>query len=152
MSLELKIPPLIVALILGALMAFLAHLTPGLTVALPYRGVAAAALLLAGLAVTLAGVVEFRRARTTVDPTRPDQASAVVTGGVYARTRNPMYLGFLLGLAAWAAWLGNLPACLALPAFVKYMNRFQIAPEERLLRAKFGAPYEAYLLRVRRWL
>lgn len=152
MSLELKIPPLIVALILGLLMWLLAHLTPGLTAALPYRAAVAGLLLGAGVLVALAGVVEFRRAQTTVDPTRPRNASAVVTGGIYALTRNPMYLGFLLALAAWAAWLGNLPACLVLPAFVKYMNRFQIAPEERFLSGKFGAGYEAYLLRVRRWI
>lgn len=152
MSLELKIPPLLVALILSALMWSIAYLTPGLSAALPYRGVLAGVLLAFGVAIALAGVVEFRRARTTVDPTRPDQASTIVSGGIYTRTRNPMYLGFLLALAAWAAWLGNLPACLALPAFVKYMNRFQIAPEERFLSGKFGAGYEAYLLRVRRWI
>jgi protein-S-isoprenylcysteine O-methyltransferase Ste14 len=87
-----------------------------------------------------------------VDPTRPDHASTIVTAGIYSLTRNPMYLGFLLILAAWAAWLGNLPACLALPVFVKYMNRFQILPEERFLGGKFGAAYDAYRLRVRRWL
>jgi len=152
MSLELKIPPLIVALILGVLMWLIAAVTPGLTAALPYRSVVAGAVLLAGVGVALAGVVEFRRAHTTVDPTRPDHASAVVTGGIYSLTRNPMYVGFLLLLAAWAAWLGNLPACLALPAFVKYMNRFQIAPEERFLSGKFGTPYDDYLRRVRRWL
>jgi len=152
MSLELKIPPLLVALILGALMWLAALMTPGLTALLPYRGAVAGVLLLAGAGAALAGVIEFRRARTTVDPTRPDNASAIVTGGIYSLTRNPMYVGFLLLLIAWAAWLGNLAACMALPAFVKYMNRFQIAPEERFLGSKFGAPYDAYRLRVRRWL
>jgi protein-S-isoprenylcysteine O-methyltransferase Ste14 len=152
MSLELKVPPLLVALILGASMWLLARLTPGLTAVLPYAGVAAGAVLLAGVAVALAGVVAFRSARTTVDPIHPDRASAMVTGGVYALTRNPMYVGFLLLLVAWAIWLGNLPACLGLPAFVKYMNRFQILPEERFLGSKFGAPYAEYLLRVRRWI
>jgi len=152
MSLELKIPPLLVALIFGALMWLVAWLTPGLTTALPYAGVMAGAILLAGALVALAGVVAFRRARTTVDPIHPDHASAIVTGGVYSLTRNPMYVGFLLLLVAWAIWLGNLPACLGLPAFVKYMNRFQILPEERFLGSKFGAPYAGYLLRVRRWI
>ena len=152
MSLQLKVPPLLVALMSGGLMAAIASLTPGMTATAPYLRIAAGALWLAGTALALAGVVAFRRARTTVDPTRPDHASAVVSGGIYALTRNPMYLGFALWLLAWAAWLANLPACLVLPAFVAYMNRFQIEPEERLLRGKFGAPYEAYLLRVRRWI
>jgi len=152
MSLELKVPPLLVALILGVLMWLVARLTPGLTVAIPSVEIVAGAVLLTGVVIALAGVVAFRRARTTVDPTRPDNASAVVTGGIYALTRNPMYVGFLLALVAWAIWLGNLPAALGLPAFVKYMNRFQILPEERFLGGKFGDPYAAYLLRVRRWI
>jgi protein-S-isoprenylcysteine O-methyltransferase Ste14 len=152
MPLELKVPPLLVALILGASMWLVARLTPGLAAELPYAEVVAGAVLLAAVAIALAGVVAFRRARTTVDPIHPDHASAIVTGGIYGLTRNPMYLGFLLLLAAWAIWLGNLPACLGLPAFVKYMNRFQILPEERFLGGKFGAPYAAYLLRVRRWI
>ena len=152
MSLELKVPPLLVALILAASMWLAARLTPGLGAALPYVEFLAGTLLLAGVVIALLGVMAFRRARTTVDPTRPGDASAVVTGGIYALTRNPMYVGFLLALAAWAIWLGNLPAALGLPAFVKYMNRFQILPEERFLGGKFGAPYAAYLLRVRRWI
>jgi protein-S-isoprenylcysteine O-methyltransferase Ste14 len=100
----------------------------------------------------LAGVAEFRRARTTVNPTTPQASSSVVDSGIYRRSRNPMYLGFLLALAGWAIQLGHLAALPVLPAFVLYMNRFQIAPEERALRAKFGAPYAEYTRRVRRWL
>ena len=133
-------------------MWLIAWITPALTMPLPFGGLLAALLLTLGTAVAVAGGVAFRQARTTVDPTRPDQASTIVTHGIYGRTRNPMYLGFLLALLGWAAYLGNLPACLGLPLFVKYMNRFQIEPEERLLTAKFGDPYTAYLFRVRRWI
>ena len=63
-----------------------------------------------------------------------------------------MYLGFVLGLAAWALFLGNPVAALIVPAFVLYMNRFQIEPEERALEARFGAAYAAYRRAVRRWL
>jgi protein-S-isoprenylcysteine O-methyltransferase Ste14 len=152
MTLHLKIPPLILVLIFGALMWLVAYLTPGLTAATPLPGIVPGVLALLGVAVVVAGVVAFRRARTTVDPLRPDKASAIVTRGVYGLTRNPMYLGFALLLVAWAAWLANLPACLAVPVFVQYMNRFQIEPEERLLSGKFGAAYQAYLQRVRRWI
>jgi protein-S-isoprenylcysteine O-methyltransferase Ste14 len=76
----------------------------------------------------------------------------MVTSGVYRHTRNPMYLGMLCLLGAWAAWLGNAAALLGLPAFVAYMNRFQIAPEERALAQRFGAAFDAYAARVRRWL
>jgi protein-S-isoprenylcysteine O-methyltransferase Ste14 len=151
-SLELKIPPLIVALLFGVSMWAIARVTPGLTLHLAFIRPLAGLMLLAAVGITLAGVLAFRRARTTVDPTRPGEATTIVTGGVYGLTRNPMYAGFLLALVAWALWLGSLPACLLPLLFVKYMNRFQIAPEERSLSAKFGAPYDAYLLRVRRWI
>ena len=62
-----------------------------------------------------------------------------------------MYLGFLLALLAWAVFLANVLALLPVVAFVAYMNRFQIAPEERALVALFGAEYNAYKQRVRRW-
>jgi protein-S-isoprenylcysteine O-methyltransferase Ste14 len=63
-----------------------------------------------------------------------------------------MYLGFLLALAGWAAYLANAGAALLLPVFVAYLTRFQIIPEERALSAKFGAAFAAYASGVRRWL
>lgn len=152
MSLELKVPPLLLTVLVGALMWLIAWLTPGLSTVLPARLWLAGMLLAVGVAVTVAGVVAFARARTTVDPMHPAQASSIVTGGVYRITRNPMYLGMLLWLAGWAVYLGNLPACLGLVAFVSYMNRFQVQPEERFLEEKFGAAFAAYRGRVRRWL
>ena len=76
-------------------------------------------------------------------------AGCDATGGY---SRNPMYLGFLLLLLALACYLMNVAAMALLPLFVLYMNRFQIAPEERFLLQKFGAEYQAYCERVRRWL
>jgi protein-S-isoprenylcysteine O-methyltransferase Ste14 len=105
-----------------------------------------------GIAIALAGVAEFRRAQTTVDPTDPAKSTTVVTGGVYRHTRNPMYLGFLLVLAGWALYLSNLVASVGPILFVLYMNRFQISPEERILEARFGASFQSYLRSVRRWI
>jgi protein-S-isoprenylcysteine O-methyltransferase Ste14 len=76
----------------------------------------------------------------------------LVTTGVYRFTRNPMYLGLLLTLLAWAAFLFNPVALLFVPIFVLYINRFQIKPEEQVLSSLFGAEYMAYKGRVRRWL
>jgi protein-S-isoprenylcysteine O-methyltransferase Ste14 len=149
---ELRIPPLVVALIIGAAIYCLSLAAPSLTYDFPGRTGIAAALLLAGTSVAIAGVLEFRRARTTVDPRYPESSTAIVTSGIYRWTRNPMYLGFLLWLLAGSALLAN-PLTLAGPvAFVAYMNRFQIRPEERALAARFGSPYESYLARVRRWI
>ena len=63
-----------------------------------------------------------------------------------------MYLGLALILLGWAIYLGNIAALAGLPLFVLYINRFQIAPEERALAERFGAEFEAYRSRVRRWL
>jgi protein-S-isoprenylcysteine O-methyltransferase Ste14 len=63
-----------------------------------------------------------------------------------------MYLGDLLILAGWAIWLANVVAFAGLPLFVAYINRFQIAAEERALQARYGAAYSAYRRAVRRWL
>ncbi len=105
-----------------------------------------------GLLLMVIAVGHFVAARTTINPLRPANATTLITTGVFAISRNPIYLGDLLILAALAVWLGNM-LNIALPAlFVWYINRFQIAPEERALREKFGAAYDAYCSRVRRWL
>jgi protein-S-isoprenylcysteine O-methyltransferase Ste14 len=107
---------------------------------------------LLGSGCSLLGVVSFRRARTTVNPMTPSDASALVVSGVYRFTRNPMYLGFLLLLLGELAWLGSPFAFIAAPALVAYLNRFQIAAEECALRERFGAEFVAYTTRVPRWL
>jgi protein-S-isoprenylcysteine O-methyltransferase Ste14 len=83
---------------------------------------------------------------------KPGSASVLVDGGIYRLTRNPMYLGFLVVLLGWAIFLSKLVALLPLPAFIFYMNRFQIQPEEKALAARFGQTFIAYKARVRRWL
>ena len=104
-----------------------------------------------GFVTGISGVVTFRKAKTTVDPMKP-HASSLVTWGVYAISRNPMYLGGLIMLLGWAIFLSNALAFLFLPVYVLYINRFQIAPEERVLTSLFGETYAAYQARTRRWL
>jgi len=63
-----------------------------------------------------------------------------------------MYLGLVLVLMGWATFLSNLAALLLVPAFVAYMTRFQIQPEERALLEKFGPGFAEYMASVRRWI
>jgi len=93
-----------------------------------------------------------RKADTTLNPIKPDTATALVTSGIYRHTRNPMYLGMAVWLLAWSAWLGTPAGLVGAPLFVLYMNRFQVGPEERALHSLFGAEFDAYRSRVRRWL
>ncbi|GAB3552259.1 isoprenylcysteine carboxylmethyltransferase family protein [Noviherbaspirillum agri] len=150
--LELRIPPLLLVLIMGMLMWFAAMLLPAAAISIPWRTMITVALGATGASIALAGVLAFRRAHTTVNPTTPDASSTVVASGIYRRTRNPMYLGFLFMLAGWGVFLSSVASLLFLPLFILYMNRFQIRPEERALRAKFGTQYGAYMQEVRRWL
>ena len=151
-ALELKIPPAALGLLLGGLMWATARSVPALGFALPARPVIASVLAIVGVLVALLGIVSFRRAKTTVNPLSPETVSALVTSGIYQRTRNPMYLGMLLVLLGWAVFLAN-GLTLAFPiAFVVLMNRLQILPEERALTAMFGRKFADYQSRVRRWL
>ena len=150
--LELKIPPVALVLVTALLMWLVSWSMPAGAVAVPARVLFATTLAIVGAATSALGVVAFRRAGTTVNPTKPESTSALVSSGVYTLTRNPMYLGFLLILSGWAIFLTNALVFFLLPAFIFYMNRFQIQPEERVLTARFGQEFAAYTARVRRWI
>jgi protein-S-isoprenylcysteine O-methyltransferase Ste14 len=150
--LELKIPPLLVWLVVAGAMLGATYAAPGLSFTLAGSSAIGLLLVIAGVALAFAGVVAFRRQRTTVNPLTPGASSSVVSSGVYRVSRNPMYVGLLLALAGWAVYLSNAGAASLLPVFVAYMTHFQIKPEERALLAKFGSEFAQYMSRVRRWL
>lgn len=150
-ALELKIPPVALVFLFGALM-WLVSITSAFTVALPWRSTFALIFFTVGFAIALAGVLAFRRAKTTVHPLKLEATTTMVISGVNRFTRNPMYLGFLFILVGWAIYLSNLLAFPFLPLFVWYITRSQILPEERALAAKFSHAFTAYESSVRRWL
>jgi len=82
----------------------------------------------------------------------PRLATSIVSSGIYKLSRNPMYVGLFIMLAAWVIFLGNILSALLLPLFILCINRFQIIPEENALLEKFGDGYVDYLKSVRRWL
>ncbi|MEN9538661.1 MAG: hypothetical protein RLZZ126_896 [Pseudomonadota bacterium] len=150
--LDHKIPPPLVALLVAAGMWFVARVPPEMPVAAWARWSLGAAFLLVGLSFDLRGLLEFRSARTTVNPLRPQRASHLVTGGVYQTTRNPMYVGMALILTAWAVFLAAPVSLLGPAVFVGYITRFQIQPEERALQQLFGDEFRVYCDKVPRWL
>ena len=151
-ALELKIPPPAVALLIASIMWGISLVTPLLDLSTFLRVTTSVTIALAGLGVGLAGIIAFRRARTTVNPMKPENTSSLVCSGIYKATRNPMYVGVLFVLIAWAVFLSSVWALLGPVAFVLYITRFQIEPEERVLLSMFPAEYAAYKARVRRWL
>lgn len=151
-SLELKVPPGILVVLFALLMRWGSACAPGLAVQIPWRSAIAGMVVLAGLLLGLLAVLQFKRAKTTVNPIKPQSSSALVVSGIYGVSRNPIYLGMLLMLLGWAVWLDNLLALAVLPLFILYLNRFQIQPEERALAALFGTDFQSYCTQVRRWI
>lgn len=114
------------------------------------RYVLAPALVLAALVFLAGALGGFRRARTRAEPWKPTRA--IVTGGVYRFTRNPMYVGMALAYAGFALAAESLVALALLVPAVLVIQHGVILREERYLEAKFGGKYLRYKARVRRWL
>lgn len=151
-KLELLIPPPIVMIIVGLLMWLVAIVVPELNFSWLKITLLASMFFIIGILIGILGIIDFRSAATTSDPIHPERASVLVISGIYAYTRNPMYLGVLLLLFGWAIYLGNFLSLIASLIFIIYINYFQIIPEERALESKFGSTYNTYKQRVRRWI
>jgi protein-S-isoprenylcysteine O-methyltransferase Ste14 len=151
-ALENRIPPPLVALTMA--LAMWASMPSAPVSEAGSKPIIAIALVLAACGGLLAasGFQAFGRAKTTINPTKIEEASSLVITGIYGYTRNPMYLGLAALLFAWAIYLANPWAALGPIAFILFITRFQIIPEERVLKAKFGKGYTAYQEKVRRWL
>lgn len=143
-----RIPPPILTMVLALVMG----LAAGWPEAAPLRWALAFVVFMTAGVFGFPALRAFRRAETTIDPVRIDRASALVTTGVYARTRNPMYVALSLLLSAWALFLGGVWVWAGPLVLVLWLDRLQIRPEEVAMQARFGADYAAYRARVRRWL
>ncbi|MEJ6474189.1 isoprenylcysteine carboxylmethyltransferase family protein [Pseudoalteromonas piscicida] len=150
--LELKVPPVVQVLFVGLAMFIASSYLPTWNINYLAQVALAGALFSVGIYFCVAGVYEFRKRKTTVDPRYPDKASDLVDSGVYQLSRNPMYVGFALFLLAIVIYLGSPILLVGVFAFILYMNRFQIEPEEVLLQQIFGERYKQYTKSVRRWL
>ncbi|HHF3168291.1 TPA: isoprenylcysteine carboxylmethyltransferase family protein [Vibrio diabolicus] len=151
-KLELKVPPVAVFLLVILLMYGLTVLVPSLNISVPFVEVVVGGLTLLSGYMGIAGVHEFHKVKTTVNPVKPDTASSVVRTGVFSFSRNPMYMALLLLIIAIGLWWQHLSVVLCSVVFVSYMNRFQIKPEERVLERLFGEEYVDYKNHVRRWI
>lgn len=151
-SLELKIPPLASGIAFTAAVLALARFVPAANVPFPGHRIFAVGALVTGAAIAAVGIVQFRRARTTIHPLRPHETTALVVSGVYRVTRNPMYLGIAVTLTGVAGWHSTLLGYALVPLFCLVMTELQIKAEERALRAAFGERFARYAAEVRRWI
>lgn len=103
-----------------------------------------------GLLIALAAEIQFKNAGTAVRPDKP--TSTIVTTGVYRWSRNPMYLGMSLCMAALALGLNSIWFLVMLVGAVFAVTKLAIEREEAYLERKFGERYTSYKSTVRRWL
>jgi protein-S-isoprenylcysteine O-methyltransferase Ste14 len=145
-------PPLLFAgaLVLGCLLTWLVPLGPGLGGANLRALAAGGALAIAGLALGLFSIREFKQAGTSVVPGEP--STALIERGPYKFTRNPIYIGmtvlyFGLAVMLTSAWM----LLLLIPVLI-ILQRGVVEREEAYLAAKFGEAYRQFQTRVPRWL
>ena len=152
--LDNKIPPPVVAVFCAVAMYWLAHSKFAISIdTFAYMKIEIALTLLSvAVLVALCAVWSFKKAQTTISPTKPQNSAALVTTGVFKYTRNPMYVAVALSLFSFSVFLADALSLVGVGVFVLYISEFQIKPEERILKEKFGAPYETYLTKVRRWI
>jgi protein-S-isoprenylcysteine O-methyltransferase Ste14 len=108
------------------------------------------ALVAGGAAFSFSGAVTALRRHTTVVPHHA--VSRLVTSGPFRISRNPMYTGMVAACVGAALWSGSSWPLLVLPLSVRTTVRWVVEPEEAYLQRRFGAEYDGYRFRVRRWL
>jgi protein-S-isoprenylcysteine O-methyltransferase Ste14 len=150
--LETKIPPPVVALSFALLIWWFADYAPKTEIGFVPKTIVVMLLVIIGVIFDLSGLANFLRAKTTVNPMKPHNASALVKTGIYRITRNPMYVGLVFVLSAWCIYLDCPIALIGVAGFILYVHTFQILPEERMLIKLFGDEYREYQARVPRWL
>jgi protein-S-isoprenylcysteine O-methyltransferase Ste14 len=151
-ALETRIPAPVVAMALGGAMKAYAYTASVVIDASPVLAEIGVRIAELSAVIAILAFASLGLARTTFNPFDPSQASALVTGGIYRITRNPLYLSLLLLLIAYALRLASWIEALGPVLFVAYVTRYQIIPEERILAEKFGDAFRDYLSRTRRWL
>ncbi len=143
------VPPiylLLTLIVMGVLHGFIpiASLVPP-----PYR-YAGLALFAFGVGMTVSAAGLFSKLGTPLKPF--EESTVVVTTGMFRFTRNPMYLGMVVGLLGVAIFLGSLVSLLPVPVFVAIIHFQFIVHEERFMEELFGQEYLTYKRKVRRWI
>jgi protein-S-isoprenylcysteine O-methyltransferase Ste14 len=149
---ELKVIPVVQVIIAVLLMIVFSKLWPELILNWPAHKQIAILLFSLAIVVGISAIIRFKRHKTTVNPTKPEASTSVVSSGVYSLSRNPMYLAMLISLISLGYYLQQITALPIILIFIAYMTRFQIIPEEKMLTKIFSQQYLDYQKKVRRWL
>ena len=147
---ETKIPPPLVTLVFGMSIYFSREMFPAIEIQYSlYLGIF---LLLSGFFILVSAVRLFRKDETTVNPLSPEQATKLVTDGIFKYSRNPMYLGMAIVLSSIAVFFNLLGGIILIALFCAYITKFQIIPEERAMRDLFSDDFDKYTKETRRWV
>jgi protein-S-isoprenylcysteine O-methyltransferase Ste14 len=146
----IDLPPVWLAAFLALAWVQADRFSFGLSFGGPWAGFLGGLLVGGGILLMLMAVYEFRRHRTTVIPHR--EADAMVTTGIYSRTRNPIYLGDAMILTGMILYWDAVLSLPLIPIFVWLIERRFVIPEEDRLRRKFRADFARYEAKVRRWV
>lgn len=123
---------------------------PSLGLGYDWRMMIALLFIIAGFTLIAVSAVSFRREKTNIEPWKP--ATALVTTGLYAFSRNPVYVGMALGYIGLSFLADSVLSLIALPVVIAIMHYGVIIREEHYLEVKFGQHYRDYRNRVRRWI
>lgn len=109
-----------------------------------------------GLMVVFGGITIMGKARDLFKKHNTtlaiEPASNLIREGIYAHTRNPMYIGMFLLLMGIAICFGNLAALFSPVLFILLVSIVIIPKEEKMMQESFGEAYKIYCSKVRRWL
>ena len=147
MNLDTKIPPPIVTLLILAFIKLFEFKDYELNT--EWFSIAIFSM---GIFFIFSAVIQFIIRKTTVNPTKPYKTTSLVVTGTFKFTRNPMYLGMLLIIISYALYESSVISIILIPFYIFYINKFQIEPEEIVMRKKFGKEYEEYCKKVDRWI
>ena len=147
---ETKIPPPIVTLVFGLSIYFSRGIFQ--VVEIKYSFYFGILLLILGFIILISAVRLFRKDETTVNPLSPEQATKLVTDGIFKYSRNPMYLGMALVLGSIAIFFNLIGGIILVTLFCAYITKFQILPEERAMRDLFSDDFDKYTKVTRRWI
>tara|TARA_B100000700_G_scaffold60889_1_gene66648 strand:- start:3968 stop:4414 length:447 start_codon:yes stop_codon:yes gene_type:complete len=147
---ETKIPPPLVTLVFALSIYFSRGMFPA--VEAQYSSYFGIFLLLLGFFILISAVRLFRKDKTTVNPLSPEQATKLVTGGIFKHSRNPMYLGMGFVLGSMAVFFNVIGGIILISLFCVYITKFQIIPEERAMSELFSEEFDRYVQKTRRWI
>lgn len=150
--LKLKVPPPVWALLAAICIWITAKYWPVFRLEFANQWLVAVLVFLAGSIIDVIAMIQFRRARTTVNPLSPEKSTELVTTGIFSISRNPMYLGMALNLVGITIWFGDVSGLVFVALFVVVINQLQIKPEEEILTGLYGDKYTDWMQRVRRWI